>query len=225
MKYIKIYVVILLFCFLSCISTNIAIAENTKSGAKEYMEKLGIISQDDEILKCETLTRRQGLKIAATIKSHGWYPMYSSQSQMQYLNICYDDITDNTEDCNLVVMSTIQQILRGKYDVNENRIADLDSTLTYQDAIIMLERVLFTEWTSEELICSEFGAEWWLKWGEEQKLINCGYAMEAITVDKSAEAIPTDIFLQIAYRTLYIPRVIETYGGNMEQYHIEAFLK
>ena len=228
MSAIKQFIVIILILI---IVPNASAENNTtkiSSDSRELLQELGILSSI-EFPESGIITRRQGLKIAATIKCHGWYPIYNSQSQIKFLNTYYTDIEDNTDDCNLVVMCTIQEILKGTYDEKGNLIADLDGTLSYRDALTFLNRVLFVDLVQESNARITFGDDWWLEWAKEQGLIrNNSYEqiinMPIITYANQYDAIPADVFLELAYRTLYIPRVINTYGGPLQQYHIEEFI-
>lgn len=230
MKQIKRCITIFLLSLILLDVSTADTAATISSSAVEVLQTLGIITAA-EFLNSGTITRRQGLKIAATIKCHGWYPIYSSQSQIDFLHTYYTDIEDNTDDCNLVVMCTIQELLKGTYDDEGNLVANLDAALTYQEALTILDRVLFIE--NEEFVIAASGEYWWFDYAEKRGLINITYntpvyynisQIPPITLSNQYDAIPSDVFLELAYRTLYIPRIINTYGGPLQQYHIEEFI-
>ncbi len=182
-------------------------ADSTKMGAasvvvsrlrkfEEFSETIDnvLLNTDGKITRRDALTMVMNLFAAP----HG-LPNMTQQDK-------FVDVGNGTHDCALVKYAASFGFLNGK-SIDGELYADLDSYITYYEALILISRLF-----KNESIWYEFARE-------------NGIVGEEFNLEKQHEEIPADVFMNCFYKALYVPYSKDTYGGRITDYYIHDLIR
>ena len=196
---------------------------------------MGIV-KNSEIWENDYISRRNAFEILYVIHERGCRAIYGEEtSHLKGRKIFYD-VDEGTYDYYLAETMFSCGFFRGKTDCNGNRIADLDTNITYYEAMTAMSRMLgnhykFSYQIGQSLVPGESNPYPYFTLFEEIGIINSNtrlnYSTLTVTEDMLNQYIPAREYLHMVYSMLYVPNVNNgCYGGTIYGFrYIDYFVK
>lgn len=187
----------------------------------DTLTKCGIVEDNESEELSSTITRRECLEYIIKVAGD-FYGNVSDCSFENYGIKHFSDVQDFTYDCQLVISSYLSGILKGKTDKNGEIIADLDSYITWQEALTMLGRLFLSNVYSDEMISEDND---WYDFAVEAGIIRTSDLVFALKADQNNESVCKNDFLYVLNSAMHTPRYTNTYSGIKVEYLIDDFVK
>lgn len=134
----------------------------------------------------------------------------------------YEDILNNTHECNVAVLATYSDILKGSIE-NGLYYANLDNEVTWRELFIMSMRTISNGFNDNNISDTEC-----IALATECGLINKsginGHSAIFVTSDDMEKHVTLKEFFIFINSLLYIPITTNVYGGEINKYFINDWL-
>ena len=216
---------IVLFCFI--LSTNVYASGLTaqQGHAIDVLKRIEIVDREADYDYNCNLTRRECLKYICSVSGGLYIVPDSKLMNEEYFNIPdFHDIESNTEDFRIVVTAYINGILRGKISSEGKIIADMDSYITWKEAITMINRLFISN-----AYIGDCENDLWYDFARDIGIISNYsnynvYNVFRLNVEQGNNYVTEADFLYVLYLSMHVPKYMNTYQGDITHFYIDDFI-